>query len=282
MASSVKPVTEAPPSSTCSLSYPAPYVLLVTINREKAMNSIPFAGHWEMDQIFEWFDKEPNLRVAIVTGAGKKAFCAGQDLIELGKLGSSPTKPSPALLRHPPSGFGGISRRGGKKPIVAAVNGFAFGGGFEMVLNCDLVVASPTATFGLPEALRGIWAGAGGPARLVRNVGLPAASEIALTGKPISAKRALELNLINRISPSQDTLVDEAVKLANEIASISPDAVIVTRASLREVWETSSVERATQIVADRYKDGLMDGENAKEGLAAFAQKRKPNWKPSKL
>jgi len=282
MASSVKPVTEAPPTSTCSLSYPAPYVLLVTINREKAMNSIPYAGHWEMDQIFEWYDKEPNLRVAIVTGAGKKAFCAGQDLIELGKLRSSPTKPSPALLRHPAGGFGGISRRVGKKPIMAAVNGFAFGGGFEIVLNCDLVVASPTATFALPEALRGIWAGAGGPARLVHNVGLPVASEIALTGKPISAKRALELNLINRISPSQDTVVDEAVKLANEIASISPDAAIVTRASLREVWETASVERATQMIADRYKDGLLDGENAKEGLAAFAEKRKPNWKPSKL
>lgn len=132
---SVKPLTEAPPSSSCALSYPAPYVLLVTINREKAMNAIPFAGHWEMHQIFEWFDKEPNLRVAIVTGAGKKAFCAGQDLIELGKLRSASEQPPPALMTHPPSGFGGISRRTGKKPIIAAVNGFAFGGGFEIVLN---------------------------------------------------------------------------------------------------------------------------------------------------
>ncbi|KAF2802914.1 ClpP/crotonase [Mytilinidion resinicola] len=279
---SVKPVTEAPPTSSVSLSYPAPYVLVVTINREKAMNAIPFAGHWEMHQIFEWFDKEPNLRVAIITAAGKKAFCAGQDLIELGKLRSASEKPPAALMTHPPSGFGGISRRTGKKPIIAAVNGFAFGGGFEIVLNCDLVVASPTASFSLPEALRGIWAGAGGPARLVRNVGLPIASEIALTGVPISTKRALELNLINRISSSQDTLVEEAVKLANGIAAISPDAAIVTRASLREAWETSSVERATQIVADRYKDGLLDGDNAKEGLVAFAEKRKPNWKPSKL
>jgi len=282
MASSLKPVTAAPPTSSCVLSYPAPYVVLVTINREKAMNSIPFAGHWEMDQVFEWFDKEPNLRVAIITGAGKKAFCAGQDLIELGKLRSSLTPPNPALMRHPPGGFGGISRRTGKKPIIAAVNGFAFGGGFEIVLNCDMVVASPTASFALPEALRGIWAGAGGPARLVRNVGLPVASEIALTGKPISANRALALNLINRISSSQDTLVTDAVKLANEIADISPDAAIVTRASLREAWETSSVERATQLVGDRYRDGLLEGENAKEGLAAFAQKRKPSWKPSKL
>lgn len=135
MSESVKPVTQPPKITSCILSYPAPYVLLVTINREKAMNSIPFAGHWEMEQVFEWFDKEPNLRVAIVTGAGKKAFCAGQDLIELGKLRSSPVKPSPALMRHPPGGFAGISRRSGKKPIIAAVNGFALGGGFEIVLN---------------------------------------------------------------------------------------------------------------------------------------------------
>jgi enoyl-CoA hydratase/carnithine racemase len=145
-----------------------------------------------------------------------------------------------------------------------------------------MVVASPTTTFGLPEALRGIWAGAGGPARLVRNVGLPIASEIALTGQPVTAKRAYELNLVNRVSASQETVVDEALTLANAIAEASPDAAIVTRASLREAWEAASVERATQVIVDRYKDGLMGGENVQEGLAAFAQKRKPNWKPSKL
>ncbi|OCK92910.1 ClpP/crotonase [Cenococcum geophilum 1.58] len=282
MSESVKPVIQPPKITSCILSYPAPYVLLVTINREKAMNSIPFAGHWEMEQVFEWFDKEPNLRVAIVTGAGKKAFCAGQDLIELGKLRSSPVKPSPALMRHPPGGFAGISRRSGKKPIIAAVNGFALGGGFEIVLNCDMVVASPMATFGLPEALRGIYAGAGGPARLVRNVGLPIASEIALTGRQLTAQEARDLHLVNKISPSPDTVVDEAIKLANGIANISPDSAIVTRASLREAWETSSVERATELVHQRFNEALLQGENAKEGLAAFAQKRKPQWRPSKL
>lgn len=282
MSESVKPVTQPPKITSCILSYPAPYVLLVTINREKAMNSIPFAGHWEMEQVFQWFDKEPNLRVAIVTGAGKKAFCAGQDLIELGKLRSSPVKPSPALMRHPPGGFAGISRRSGKKPIIAAVNGLALGGGFEIVLNCDMVVASPTATFGLPEALRGIYAAAGGPARLVRNVGLPIASEIALTGRQLTAQEARDLHLVNKISPSPDTVVDEAIKLANGIANISPDAAIVTRASLREAWETSSVERATELVHQRFNEALLQSENAKEGLAAFAQKRKPQWRPSKL
>ncbi len=145
-----------------------------------------------------------------------------------------------------------------------------------------MVVAAPNATFGLPEALRGIFASAGGPPRLVRNVGLPIASEMALTGKPISAQRAKELNLVNRISPSQETVVEEALKLANEIAAISPDAAIVTRAALRQAWEQGSVERATQLPIDQYQHALQSGENALEGLHAFAEKRKPNWKPSKL
>lgn len=145
-----------------------------------------------------------------------------------------------------------------------------------------MVVASPNATFGLPEALRGIFAGAGGPPRLVRNVGMPIASEMALTGIPITAQRAKELNLVNRISPSQETLLAEALKLANDIAAISPDAAIVTRAALREAWESGSVERATQLTIEQYNHALNASENALEGLKAFAEKRKPSWKPSKL
>jgi enoyl-CoA hydratase/carnithine racemase len=122
-----------PASSSFILSYPAQYVLLVTINRPDAMNSIPSYAHWEADALFHWFDAEPNLRVAIITGAGSKAFCAGQDLIEQAKFKVSP--PPVSSARHPPSGFCGISRRTGKKPIIAAVNGFALGGGFEICLN---------------------------------------------------------------------------------------------------------------------------------------------------
>ncbi|KAF2703991.1 ClpP/crotonase [Pleomassaria siparia CBS 279.74] len=276
------PSTTPPQTSHVLLSYPAPYVLLVTINRERAMNSIPFAGHLEMAEVFDWFDREPNLRVAIITGAGKKSFCAGQDLIELGKIRQGLVKMGKGEMRHPLSGFGGVSRRAGKKPIIGAVNGFALGGGFEIVLGCDMVVASPTATFGLPEALRGIYAGAGGPARLVRIVGLPIASEIALTGQPITATRALQLNIINRIASSQDTVMDEALKLANLIAGISPDSAIVTRAGLKESLETGSVERATQLTIERHNEGLNAGENALEGLKAFAEKRKPVWRASKL
>ncbi|OCT52429.1 hypothetical protein CLCR_10968 [Cladophialophora carrionii] len=145
-----------------------------------------------------------------------------------------------------------------------------------------MTVASPTATFGLPESLRGIYAGAGGLPRLVRNVGLPLASEIAMTGRTLSAAEALRFNLINRVSSSAATLLDEAVQLAQKVADISPDAIIVTRAALRETWENGSVERGFQLVDERLKRGLMEGENSREGLAAFREKRKPVWKASKL
>jgi len=160
--------------------------------------------------------------------------------------------------------------------------GLRWGGGFEIVLNCDMVVASPTATFGLPESLRGIYAGAGGLPRLVRNVGIPLASEIAMTGRTLSATEALRYNLINHVSASPATLLDEAVALAQKVADISPDAIIVTRAAIRETWENGSVERGFQLVDERMKRGLMEGENSREGLTAFREKRKPVWRASKL
>jgi enoyl-CoA hydratase/carnithine racemase len=145
-----------------------------------------------------------------------------------------------------------------------------------------MTVASPTATFGLPESLRGIYAGAGGLPRLTRTVGLPLASEIAMTGRTLSAPEALRLNLINAVSASPATLLQEAVALAQKVADISPDAIIVTRAAIRETWENGSVERGFQLVDERMKRGLMEGENSREGLAAFREKRKPVWKASKL
>ena len=129
-------IPSPPPNDSVLISYPTPAILLVTINRAKQMNSIPFPIHWHLHRIFEWFDREPSLRVAIVTGAGPKAFCAGQDLIELGKRDPRELEEKPYLAMHPPStGFAGLSRRVGRKPVIAAVNGFALGGGFEIVLN---------------------------------------------------------------------------------------------------------------------------------------------------
>jgi len=269
-----------PSSSSLILAYPAPYVLLVTINREKAMNSVPAAAHWEAEALFSWFDNEPSLRVAVITGAGTKAFCAGQDLIEQKDFKVAP--PPASARRHPPSGFLGISRRTGKKPIVAAVNGFALGGGFETCLNCDMVISSPTASFGLPEVTVGLYAAAGGLPRIVRNCGLQVASEIALTGRRLSAKEALDLRLVNKISKTPGSVVEESLEVAKKIASLSPDGIIVTRHGLREAWETGSVERAAQRTADRYEQVLMTSPNMKIGLDAFAAKKQPQWVPSKI
>jgi enoyl-CoA hydratase/carnithine racemase len=145
-----------------------------------------------------------------------------------------------------------------------------------------MIVAAPRAQFGLPEALRGLYAAAGGLSRLVRLVGLNLASEIALTGRRLNAEEALKHGVANKISKTNASVVDEAIELARLIGELSPDAVIVTKHGLRQALESGSVERASQLTAERYGKELMDGENIKIGLMAFAQKKKPQWVPSKL
>jgi enoyl-CoA hydratase/carnithine racemase len=218
------------------------------------MNCINTQGHYELDALYKWFDAEPSLRCAILTGAGR-AFCAGADLKEWDAANRPGANKDTKLTREqeqrsmPPSGFGALSRRGGKKPVICAVNGVCFGGGCEMIINSDIVVADQGAQFGLPEAKIGVVALAGALPRLVRTVGRPRAMEMALTGRPLSAEEAREWGLINRVV-EKGTCVEEALKIAEAIAANSPDSVIVSREGIKMGWEGVGAEEGTRIVGE--------------------------------
>ena len=151
-----------------------------------------------------------------------------------------------------------------------------------LTISRDIAIASPKAQFGLPEAQVGVYAYGGGLPRLVRAVGMQAATDIALTCRRVSAQEALQRGLVAGISKSPESVLEETLEKAKQIAAISPDGTVVTRAGLREAWETGSVERAFQVTHEQLYDKLIAGDNCGEGLAAFREKRKPNWKECKL
>lgn len=184
----------------------------------------------------------------------------------------------------PSTGFGALSRRSGLKPVIAAVNGLAYGGGSEMIINCDIVLASPNATFGLPEVKRGVVALAGALPRLVRTIGKPRAMEMALTGRVVTAQEAEQWGLINRVVSDNEEggVVGQAVQMAKVIAENSPDAVIVSREGIKIGWDSVGAEEGTRIWQELWYSRLLKGDNMREGVRAFVEKRKPAWKPSKL
>ena len=193
------------------------------------------------------------------------------------------TNQSNGKRRHLESGFCGLSRRNGRKPVIAAVNGICFGGGCEAIVNCDMVVASKKATFALPEVKIGVVAQAGALPRLIRTVGKPRAMEMSLTGRTLSADEAREWGLFNKVvGDAEGEAVEAAMDLARMIAANSPDAVIVTRESVKMGWEGVGAEDGTRIANDVWGPRLLGGENLKEGVQAFVEKRKPRWRPAKL
>jgi len=260
----------------------------VTLNRPAQLNAIPITQHAPLDDLFRWYDAQPSLRCAVVTGAGR-AFCAGADLKEWdGRTAANAADPGAAEreaaergLRFKAGGFGGLSNRAGKKPVVAAVNGLCLGGGMEMVVNCDLVVAADEATFGLPEAKRGVVALGGALPRIVRIFGRQRAAEMAFTGRTFTAREMEAWGLVNKVVARAE-LVPEALRLAEAVADSSPDAVIVSKEGLRLGWEGIGPELGTEILERGLYGRLDAGENMKEGLRSFVEKRKPVWKDSKL
>ena len=276
--------TQPPPTTFLTLTFPSPRVVLCTMTRPHDLNCTSSTAILEMTRVFRWIDDEPNLSVAILTGAGSRAFSTGADLKEWNaKVAQAAAEGKPTAGAGPGNveGAEALSNRRGKKVWIAAVNGMALGGGCENVVNCDLVIASETATFGLVEVKRGLAAYAGALPRLIRTIGLQRASEFALTGKIIDAFTAEKWGLVNKVVP-QGEVVAEAVRWAEQVAENSPDSLVVTRAGLREGWTTADAVEATRVTDGREWQVLQAGENMQEGLRAFRERRKPVWKGAKL
>jgi enoyl-CoA hydratase len=241
-------------------------VAIVTLNRPEARNAVNGDLAHAMEATLDELEEDDAITVLIITGAGS-TFCAGADLkkVAKGKGGELATKKG---------GFGGIVTRSFSKPLIAAVNGPALAGGFEIVLSCDLVVAAEHARFGLPEVKRGLFAAAGGLIRLPKRVPLALATELAITGDPIDADRALQLGLVNRVVPGEE-VIDAALALAARISVNGPLAVRNTLKMVREATDLTeeqawprNYELALEVFAS--KDSI-------EGATAFAEKREPHW-----
>lgn len=249
-------------------------VLIATINRPESRNAVNAAVHVGLGEALERAENDPEIRVVVLTGAGDQAFCAGADLKALSR--GERLEPEDKAQRA--WGFAGVVRHPISKPMIAAVNGFALGGGTEIALSCDLVVAADHAQFGLPEVKRGIFAAAGGAFRLAQQLPRKVAMEYILTGEPFSAQRALELGLVNRVVPLAD-LLGTAFDLAERIAVNAPLSVQGSKKIALGIADGRIDSEDAFWEANR-REGLviMRSEDAREGPLAFAQKRAPVWK----
>jgi enoyl-CoA hydratase/carnithine racemase len=247
-------------------------VAIVTLNRPEVRNAVNEELTVAVADALDELESDDAVWVIVLTGAGDKAFCAGQDL----KAISRPIPPAAAgASMRDLGGWAGITSRRFLKPVIAAVNGYALGGGTEICLAVDCVIADEHAQFGLPEVRRGIMAGAGGLQRLPRRIPPTLAMELILTGRAISAGRALELGLINQVVPSGGC-VDAAVELAEEICQAAPLSVRYSKAVAKttvSLGEDEAVHLASELRA-----AVTGSEDFTEGPRAFAEKRPPVWK----
>jgi enoyl-CoA hydratase len=239
-------------------------VLVITINRPEARNSMNKAAAEAMGAALDRLDSDRELAVGVITGNGK-GFSAGMDLKGFA-AGEFPVADD--------RGFGGIAQRSAKKPLIAAIEGFALAGGLEIALSCDIIVASKEAKLGIPEVGVGLFAGAGALLRLPRRVGLGQAALLALTGKPISGEEGHRIGLVDRLAEPGAAL-DDALALAGTIAANAPLALAASKAVLvdgftkpdAEFWEWQQ----------QFFNEVFRSKDALEGATAFAEKRAPNW-----
>lgn len=252
---------------TCILTSKADGYAIVQINRPDVLNALNIKLMEELVDSLERFDADTDVRAIILTG-NEKVFAAGADIKEM--AGASATD---MLLRDQFARWDRIRKI--KKPIIAAVSGFALGGGCELCMSCDIIIASESAKFGQPEINIGVIPGAGGTQRLTRAVGKYKAMEMVLTGKMISADEAHRWGLVNKVVPVEYYL-EEAKSLAKEIAAKAPVAVRLAKEAVLKSFDTT-IEGGLEFERKNFYL-LFASEDQKEGMAAFIEKRKPDWK----
>jgi len=244
-------------------------LFVVTIERPERMNALHPPGNAELAEAFDEFSANPDLWVAIVTGAGDRAFCAGNDLRYQAEGG--------AMTGQPATGFGGLTARWDlNKPVIAAVNGVAMGGGFEIALACDLIIASDSARFALPEPKVGLAALAGGVHRLPREIGLKQAMGMMLTGRHVPAAEGKELGFVNEVVAPED-LMARARDWATMILECSPMSIRATKEAACKGLEEGGVRAASEGRYDAVR-AMVKSEDFVEGPLAFSEKRAPEWK----
>lgn len=245
----------------------APHVALIQLNRPKELNALNLQLMGEVRDALKELDQDNSIRVIIITG-NERAFAAGADIKQMAGKGTVDMWKVDQF-----STWDQINKT--RKPIIAAVSGFALGGGCEFAMTCDMIVASETAQFGQPEIKIGVMPGAGGTQRLTKAMGKAKAMELVLTGKFISAEEALQYGLINKIVPTE-LYLEEATKLASEIASMSPIAVQMAKESVKRSFEVHLDEGLHFERKNFYM--LFSSNDQKEGMNAFIEKRKPDFK----
>ena len=239
---------------------------LITLNRPQALNALNHQLMTELMDALENFDKDENIGASVITG-NEKAFAAGADIKEMADKSTLQMMDADLVAI-----YGRI--RTIQKPIIAAVSGWSLGAGFELPLACDMIVASETAKFGLPELTIGVIPGAGGTQRLVRAVGKALAMEMTLNDRKLTAPEALHYGLVNRVVPVSDFL-NEALKLADEIASRAPLAVRAAKRMINHSYDSFLKDGLAEEKQVFYN--LFNTADQKEGMQAFVEKRKPNW-----
>lgn len=256
----------APAPASAAPSTTLPGVALVTLDRPEALNALSFDLVDQLAHVLAALDADPSCRAIVLTGSGR-AFAAGADILELAPQTSASLRDGHRFDVWDRLWAVGL-------PVIAAVRGVALGGGCELAMSCDMIIAAEDAKFGQPEIKLGVMPGVGGTQRLTRAIGKARAMEMVLTGEPIDARLAMSFGLVNRVVPS-DATVDAALELAARIATMPPLAVRAAKAAVRSAHE-DALKAGLAAERDAFFR-LFDTADQAEGMAAFTEKRTPTW-----